>query len=61
MNHEVVDETQNPKESVFWRNYLPGDISDKFADRLLDNITDETALDFHREKRQTILWTAVPQ
>jgi len=61
MNHEIIDETQNPKESIFWRNYLPGDISDKFADRLLDNITDETALDFHREKRQTILWTAVPQ
>jgi hypothetical protein len=60
MNHEIIDETKTPKESVFWRNYLPGDISDKFADRLLDNITTETGLDFHREKRQTILWTWVP-
>ncbi len=61
MNHEIIDETKTPKESIFWRNYLPGEISDKFADRLLDNITDETALDFHREKRQTILWTMVPE
>ena len=60
MNHEIIDESQTPKESVFWRNYLPGDISDKFADQLLDNITTETGLDFHREKRQTILWTWVP-
>lgn len=61
MNHEIIDETQTPKESVFWRTYLPGYISDKFADRLLDNITDETALDFHKEKRKTFVWTMVPE
>ncbi|HEV8607487.1 MAG TPA: sigma-70 family RNA polymerase sigma factor [Tepidisphaeraceae bacterium] len=61
MNHEIIDETKTPKESIFWRNYLPGDISDKYADDLLDNITIETSLSYRREKRQTILWTAVPQ
>jgi RNA polymerase sigma factor (sigma-70 family) len=61
MNREIIDETQTPKASVFWRTYLPGYISHKYADQLLDNITTETALNFHREKRPTILWTAVPQ
>ena len=61
MNHEIIDETQTAKESVFWRTYLPGYISDKFADQLLDNITDETALDFHKEKRKTFVWTMVPE
>ena len=61
MNHEIIDETKSPKESVFWRTYLPGDISDKFADQLLDNITTETGLDIHREKRTVPLWVAIPQ
>jgi len=61
MNHEIIDETDTPQASVFWRNYLPGNISDKYADQLLDNLTTETTLTFHREKRTTDLWTAVPQ
>jgi hypothetical protein len=61
MNHEIIDETDTPQASVFWRNYLPGNISDKYADQLLDNLTTETTLTFHREKRTTALWTAVPQ
>ena len=61
INREIIDETDSSQTPIFWRNYLPGDISDKFADRLLDNITTETGLNFHREKRTVALWIAIPQ
>jgi RNA polymerase sigma factor (sigma-70 family) len=61
MNHEIIDETDSSTTPIFWRSYLPGDISDKFADQLLDNITTETGLNFSREKRTVPLWIALPQ
>jgi hypothetical protein len=61
MNREIIDETDSSQTPIFWRSYLPGDISDKFADQLLDNITTETGLNFSREKRTVALWVAIPQ
>jgi len=61
MNREIIDETDSSQTPLFWRNYLPGEISDKFADHLLDNISTETGLNFHREKRTVPLWVALPQ
>jgi hypothetical protein len=57
MNHEIVDETTTPKSGIYWKTFIGANISDKYADRLLDNISDQIPITFSRERRLTTLWT----
>jgi RNA polymerase sigma factor (sigma-70 family) len=60
LNREVVDETDSPKASAFWADYLPPELSGPLGEQLLKNVTAQTSITFSLEPRKVDYWAAVP-
>jgi len=66
----VVDETASSRETVQWRDHLVGimneiasgtDSGRELLNRLLENVSKQTSLAFHRERRKVRLWMITEQ
>jgi hypothetical protein len=61
----VIDETGSPNETVQWRDHLARPMNEIAADtaagrkllkRVLENVTKQTSLTLHQERRKVTLW-----